>query len=366
MQVDYSKSNYSLEKIPSGTYRVVVGKNPRQEILKYMHLLAALMRQEIDLIVTNDEDSSGHPLGVEQMNPESQKFQGGVLTILTSGSTGHPKQISRRISPDKNGRESRRRNWVLCYPLDRWSGISTILEVLTSNSSIFIPRDYSLKSINEAIAETENASISLTPALFKSIALSHHEKIEFRNVLQVTFGGEYANQNILDQAAKRYPMARITHIYASSELGDFLIDSSGKEGYSWPKARSQGATLSEQGELIVGEFHTGDLWELIDERIYFIGRATEIINVGGNKVSPAHLTKVALNIEGVEDAQFYGIPNPLLGAVVGLKYVGQVSPRELKATLRDLLPKFALPMRIEQVAEIELEKNMKRRVLNLE
>jgi acyl-CoA synthetase (AMP-forming)/AMP-acid ligase II len=344
----------------------MVGRNPREEILKYMHLLTALKHQEIDLIVTNDENSSAPWIGVGQMKPESQEFQGGVLTLLTSGSTGQPKQISRRIAADNNGRESRRRNWVLCYPLDRWSGISTILEVLRSNSSIFIPHDYSLKSINEAIAETANASISLTPALFKSISLSQHEKIEFRNVLQVTFGGEYANQNILDQAANRYPLARITHIYASSELGDFLIDSSGKEGYSWPKARAQGATLSDQGELVVGEFRTGDLWELIDGRIYFIGRTTEIINVGGNKVSPTHLAKVALSIEGVDDAQFYGIPNPLLGAVVGLKYVGHVGPGELKVILRDLLPKFALPMRIEQCAEIELEKNMKRRLLNLE
>lgn len=366
MQVNFNESHLSLEKIPPGTYRVKVGKNPREEILKYMQLLTALKHQEIDLIVTNYENSSAHWIGVEQMKPESQKFQGGVLTLLTSGSTGQPKQISRRIAPDNYGRESRRRNWVLCYPLDRWSGISTILEVLTSNSSLFIPHDYSLRSINEAIAETENASISLTPALFKSIALSHQEKIEFRNVLQVTFGGEYANQNILDQAAKRYPMARISHIYASSELGDFLIDSSGKEGYSWLKARAQGATLSEQGELVVGDFHTGDLWELIDERIYFIGRTTEIINVGGNKVSPTHLAKVALSIEGVEDAQFYGISNPLLGAVVGLKYVGHIGPTELKAILRDLIPKFALPMRIEKLAEIELEKNMKRRLLSLE
>lgn len=366
MRIDILGSLIKESKILSGTYHVRVGVNPQQEVLSLLELLVGLRHQEIDLIVTSDQDSKAQWLGDGNLHPEKLEFKGGFLTLSTSGTTGQPKRVTRHISADVEKRGTRQRNWVLCYPLDRWSGVSTLIEVLMSNSSISVPKDFSLASIIEIIANTQEASISLTPALFKSIALSQNATSTFNNVKQVTFGGEYTNQNTLDEAKSIFPNARVTHIYASSELGDFLIDSSGQEGYSWSKAQTCGATLNPEGELVVGGYHTGDIWDLVNERIYFKGRISEIINVGGNKVSPTHLAKVALGIEGIRDAYFYSIPNPLLGAVVGLKYVGIVDPKAMKLILMELLPKFALPMKIEQVAQIELEANMKRRVVDLE
>lgn len=366
MRIDILGLLNKESKILSGTYHVRVGANPRQEVISLLELLAALHRQEIDLIVTSDRDSKAQWLGDGNLHPEALEFTGGLLTLSTSGTTGQPKRVTRHISAKVEKRGTSERNWVLCYPLDRWSGVSTLMEVLKSNSSISVPKDFSLASIIEIITNTQDASISLTPSLFKSIALSQSSASVFNNVNQVTFGGEYTNQNTLDEAKSIFPNARITHIYASSELGDFLVDSSGQEGYSWLKAQTRGATLDSEGELVVDGYHTGDIWDLVNERIYFKGRISEIINVGGNKVSPTHLTKVALGIEGIRDAYFYSIPNPLLGAVVGLKYVGIVDPKALKLVLRNLLPKFALPMKIEQVSQIELEANMKRRVVDLE
>jgi len=40
---------------------------------------------------------------------------------------------------------------------------------------------------------------------------------------QITLGGEIADQAVLDALARRFPGARITHVYASTEAGCWLL-----------------------------------------------------------------------------------------------------------------------------------------------
>src|SRR5262249_28068135 len=65
-----------------------------------------------------------------------------------------------------------------------------------------------------------------------------------------------------------------------------------------------------------GWMNTGDLVEERDGMLRFLGRASEVINVGGQKVFPSEVEGVLLEADGVAEATVYGASNPLLGQAV--------------------------------------------------
>jgi acyl-CoA synthetase (AMP-forming)/AMP-acid ligase II len=65
-----------------------------------------------------------------------------------------------------------------------------------------------------------------------------------------------------------------------------------------------------------GWFNTGDLVEVDGDYIKILGRTTEIINVGGEKVYPTEVESVIQQIENVAEATVYGQHNPITGNIV--------------------------------------------------
>src|SRR4029077_15484581 len=65
----------------------------------------------------------------------------------------------------------------------------------------------------------------------------------------------------------------------------------------------------------VGEwFRTGDLGRIDEDGyVYFIGRIKEIINRGGEKISPVEIDLAIESLPGVKEAAAFAIPHPSLG-----------------------------------------------------
>jgi acyl-CoA synthetase (AMP-forming)/AMP-acid ligase II len=66
---------------------------------------------------------------------------------------------------------------------------------------------------------------------------------------------------------------------------------------------------------------TGDLVEVDGDRIHFLGRSSEIINVGGVKVHPLTIEERVSAVDGVSVARIFGRPNPMTGQIVALEVV---------------------------------------------
>ena len=169
---------------------------------------------------------------------------------------------------------------------------------------------------------------------------------------QITFGGEPTSQAALDAARALWPDARITHTYASSELGDVCAVSDGLAGV--PAVKFASYQMTDGGELVVGGHRTGDLWTLRDGRYHFFGRTEEMINVGGAKVSPLTVEEAALAVPSVVQARAKAVRSPILGQLVGLDYVGDIGEDDLKRALRATLPRIAWPATVRRLDAIEL------------
>lgn len=276
------------------------------------------------------------------------------IFLRTSGTTGVPKNVEcdlcAALVKKRAGQASER--WLLTYSPERWAGVSVILHALRADSVLCVPRTLAFADLIEAGCVHQVTHLSLTPSMLRSLVV-HDSAGELSEMplVQVTFGGEAATQSVLDLAASIWKHARVTHVYASTELGDICSVSDGKEGI--PQAKFSGTTFNHNGELVIDGQATGDLWERRGDRYYFVGRLQEVINVGGNKVSPLIVEEFAIAC-GATMARAFGIPSGLLGALVGLDYVGELGKLELGRKFRERFPKYMCPVEINKVPEIVL------------
>jgi acyl-CoA synthetase (AMP-forming)/AMP-acid ligase II len=289
------------------------------------------------------------------------------LGVYSSGSTGQPK-LSRRSVPRAAARPPEiaqpavdhapprpPHRWQLLYAPHRWAGLSVMLHCLNTDSDLVVSANLDDRSVLRAAHEAGTSHWSLTPSRLRRMVLAlGHQPLHDLPLRQITLGGEAADQPVLDLARRLWPVARISHVYATTETGDLCSVSDGLAGIPIRKLSGPDFQFLPDGELVVRGYPTGDLWKQSGDRYQFVGRRQEMINVGGAKVSPAEVEAVVLSLPGVEVARAYAIRSPLLGQLVALDYVGSATPTSVRQHCRAKLPKIAWPAKIEQRSELYL------------
>lgn len=108
-----------------------------------------------------------------------------------------------------------------------------------------------------------------------------------------------------------------------------------------------------------GWLRTGDLGVLdLDGNLVVTGRIKNLINRGGEKISPERVEQVLLTFPGIVQAAVVGVPDDLYGEQVAAAVVTRSSaPVDMAALTeycRSLLAPFEIPQRITTVGELPL------------
>jgi len=103
-----------------------------------------------------------------------------------------------------------------------------------------------------------------------------------------------------------------------------------------------------EASFVDGWFHSGDMGFLdADQYLFLKGRIKELINRGGEKISPQNVDAVLLSNPKVEDAMSFGVPDPKYGeeidAAVVVKPGSTLSSEELRAYCLASLGEFEVP-----------------------
>jgi acyl-CoA synthetase (AMP-forming)/AMP-acid ligase II len=345
---------------------------------------AAELSRRLPPGLTVTDDGSGIPLDCLDAGGELRTASAvpGRVMILTTGTTGTPKPVlyhwERLASQVREAREAS--VWALLYPLNHFAGIQVLVHALKTGSVLAIPKSRGFPDVQACMVEHSVDSASATPTFWRTFAgrLDAPEAARLR-LRQITLGGEPVTAEILERLRELFPAARITHVYATTELGSCFAVNDGLAGFpaKYLEAPVGNVELKvRDGELFVRTAHgmecygdgsrdlrniedwtaTGDCVEILGDRVYFLGRVSEIVNVGGIKVSPPRVEQEIRRVSGVRDVRVFGKPNPVTGQIVAAEL--EIADErdcdgvlaEVRAACRARLSRYEQPRDIRVVA----------------
>ncbi|WP_432944345.1 AMP-binding protein [Kribbella sp. CA-253562] len=310
--------------------------------------------------------------------------ESGRVWLLTSGSTGRPKRIGHTLESLTTVRGKQQpRTWLVPYSPGTYAWWQVITISLTqADQGLVVIEPSELETWPAIAAEHGVTAASGTPTFWRQTIFRDSEALAKVPLEQITLGGEPVDQAILDQLAELFPQARISWIYASSEVGASIVVHDGKAGFpkAWldrdPDPASERPVLSVDGDELViasphhgagleGAHRTGDRVEFVGDRVLITGRLdTDEINVGGSKVSAGLVRNVLMAHPAVAWARVFARKAPLVGRMVAAEVVlnpdlGPVTDADLVQWCTNRLPDYGVPRRIRFLAEIPQKETLK-------
>ncbi|WP_245837792.1 AMP-binding protein [Niveispirillum lacus] len=255
--------------------------------------------------------------------PDLRAVTGRVLLLETSGTTGTPKRISRPFDAILSGiavpRDGDGGRWLLTYDASGFAGLQVLLTVMSGGGTLLAEPGADAATLVRLAAQQQATHISATPSFWRLMLLSGAHP----PLARITLGGEAADQPLLDALARCFPSIPIRCIYASTELGRLFTVTDGKAGFpaAWLSHTPGPYSFRIWNDILQVAINgmwcdTGDLVELVGDRVLFRGRNDMVLNVGGSKVNPALAEARILALPGVDDAVVYGVPNPITGTIL--------------------------------------------------
>lgn len=308
--------------------------------------------------------------------------------LVTSGTTGRPKLVSHTlesiIRTIKFGLpEGERPCWGLLYDYTRFAGLQVLLQAVLSGAHLIVPTVAdSLSNKLRELVDEKCTHLSATPTLWRTIVMTAGS--EMLPLRQITLGGEIADDRLLNILSEMFPKARVTHIYAATEAGVGFSVNDRKSGFPSSFLTSPPAGVSlrvENGRLYVkntgvnptylgtnqnfgtedGWIDTGDNVDVVGDRVYFLGRASGLLNIGGNKVHPEEIERILMEHPDVVLAKVYGRSSSIMGTIIQADVILNSSAndkisigRELKEFVRLRAADDMVPAIIRVVDELDI------------
>lgn len=286
------------------------------------------------------------------------------ITIKTSGTTGEAKIIKQTLeNVTRQVREtSESEVWAFAYNPEHFAGLQVLFQAIMNFNSIVYVFDKDFSKIPGMLEKHSVSRISCTPTFMKMLLPNVSD---FDSLKSISFGGERLSEELVKKTKLVFPNIKIRNIYASSEAGS-LLASSGEEFFI-PKRHANVIKII-NNELcihnsLLGEFkmdeewyHTGDMVILTNEnKFIFDSRKSEIINIGGYRVSPSKVENFISSIKGVKDVVVYSRKNSLMGKILIAKIVCDGDSKTVKEKIKttNYLLKYEKPLQIRFVDKLE-------------
>ncbi len=297
------------------------------------------------------------------------------LVLFTSGSTGEPKGVVHDFSRLAGKFEQRRppSRMMSFLTFDHAGGINTLLHAITTASPIVLLEKRSVEYVCGQIERHGLELLPTSPTFLNLLLLSNaHGKFDLKSLRLITYGSEAMPPSTLENVRKAFPDVDLRQTYGSIEIG-VLRCRSRADNSLWLTLGGQGVdTRVADGMLEIksdtamlgylnagspftddGYYRTGDRVEIDGDEIRILGRESDLINVGGQKVYPAEVLSVLLECDDVADAVVFGERNPIMGMTVSARVRLQepsLDPREARIRIKrfcgERLDPFKVPVRI--------------------
>lgn len=260
------------------------------------------------------------------------------LILFSSGTTGDPKAAVHDLTflMDKFKNPGKRLSTVTFLLFDHIGGFNTMMHSLASGSLMATLKYRSPEEVCKIIEKYRIELLPTSPTFIHMLLLSKiYEHYDLSSLKVISYGTEPMPESTLLKIHELFPQVQLKQTYGLSEVGimatksessDSLYIKLGGLGFEtkiiddvlYIKAKSAmlGYLNAPSPFDSQGWFNTQDKVIVKGEYIKILGRTTDIINVGGQKVYPSEVENILLSIDGVKDAHVYGEENPIMGKVV--------------------------------------------------
>jgi acyl-CoA synthetase (AMP-forming)/AMP-acid ligase II len=341
---------------------------------------------DLDYVLRGDETTVR--LEALRPSPSDHDETRATVTVLTSGTTGAAKgaehqwaSLRRPVRVDPRFVGTR---WLLTNPPNVYAGLQVFLQCFLNAGTLVILRgDLGPREMCEAMLEARIQYVSATPSYWRRLlSFGSVELLRRLDLRQITLGGEPVPAELLRDLRGLFPNVHLSHIYATSELGRCFTVTDGHAGFParyLEECPDPGVRL----RVVDGELQaqspnrmqryaldarvdpddwlaTGDLVEVVGDRVLFRGRKSDVINVGGNKVRPLEVEAVLRQVHGVVDARVHPIASSIVGEMVAAEVVvasgsdTDALRREVARHCAAVLLPHQRPRQLTFVADLEL------------
>jgi acyl-CoA synthetase (AMP-forming)/AMP-acid ligase II len=310
------------------------------------------------------------------------------VVLFSSGSTGKPKaalhNVDRLLEKFKTVRTGL--VTIAFLLLDHIGGINTLFHTLANGGSLVLLQDRDPETVCQAMEKHRVELLPTSPTFLNLLLVSGAcDRYDLSSLKKITYGTEVMPETTLKRLHSIFPQVALQQTYGLSELG--ILRSKSKQFDSvWVKIGGQGVEVKVVDGILWlrsefammgylnapspmdddGWMNTGDRVIVEGDQIRILGRESDVINVGGQKVYPAEVENVLMQMDNVEDVLVYGEKNPIIGNIVGAKINVRRPERleELKKRMRafckDRLESFKIPIRVEIVTESQFSNRFKK------
>ncbi|NOQ35129.1 MAG: AMP-binding protein [Methylococcaceae bacterium] len=282
-----------------------------------------------------------------------------VSISFTSGSTGEPKAIvknwrefqkSAELALQQLDLQQQALTLVSTVPMQHMYGLETSLFwTLFSNLCIHNSRPFYPQDIRATLISVENAMLISTPTHLKSCVNSQSTWPHTQCLLSSTASMSIELATEIEQRFN----APLYEVYGSTETLSFAsrrsTHSKHWQPYQGIKLYQQAAHFFVKGGHLLEAVELDDNFDIEAEgRFINLGRAGDLIKIGGKRASLIELNRILLQLPRVKDGIFFKTEKGRLSALV----VSDASKKEILEELKHSIDVVFLPRTLYQVEKL--------------
>ncbi len=313
------------------------------------------------------------------------------LILFSSGTTGPPKAMLHDLHKLVGGYTIKRTSGPRTLAFmnhDHIGGLDILFRAMASGASLVIPKSRDPETVASLIEKHRIEVLPASPTFLNLFLLSGVvERRDLSSLKIIGYGSEPMPENLLRRLRKAFPDVRLQQKFGTSEtnairmvsrspdslemkIEDSRVGWKVVDGELWVKSPSRIlGYLNVEGDSLTGDgwYRTGDLVDETGEGYFrIIGRRTDLINVGGEKVFPSEVENVLMAMPEVSECRAYGEDHSLTGKVVSVDIVPTQAmaaaelKRRVRAFCRGKMEPYKIPVKVYPKERLETGASFKK------